>query len=187
MALGPYAVSNYYMETKMGQRTAMNNARQVILDVAKEFEAISGRKYGFFEEYRLEDADYAVLIIGSAAGTCKDAIDALRSKGIKAGLLKLRVFRPFPAKEIAAALSHCKAAAIMDRSDSFNGNGGPLGAEVSQALYNAHSSVLTVNYIYGLGGRDIRVEDFIDIYSRLQTIAETGTITDQYDYIGLRK
>ena len=75
----------------------------------------------------------------------------------------------------------------MDRSDSFNGNGGPLGAEVSQALYNAHSSVLAVNYIYGLGGRDIRVEDFEDIYSRLETIAATGQITDQFDYIGLRK
>ena len=187
MAVGPYAVSNYYMETKMGQRTAMHNAKQVILDVAKEFEAISGRHYGFFEEYRLEDAEYAILIIGSAAGTCKDAVDALRAQGKKVGLLKLRVFRPFPAEEIAAALAHCKSLAIMDRSDSFNGNGGPLGAEVSQALYNAHSSVPAVNYIYGLGGRDIRVEDFEDIYSRLETIAATGQITDQFDYIGLRK
>lgn len=187
MAVGPYAVSNYYMETKMGQRTAMHNAKQVILDVAKEFEAISGRHYGFFEEYRLEDAEYAILIIGSAAGTCKDAVDALRSQGKKVGLLKLRVFRPFPAEEIAAALAHCKSLAIMDRCDSFNGNGGPLGAEVSQALYNARSSVLAVNYIYGLGGRDIRVEDFEDIYSRLETIAATGQITDQFDYIGLRK
>lgn len=187
MAVGPYAVSNYYMETKMGQRTAMHNAKQVILDVAKEFEAISGRHYGFFEEYRLEDAEYAILIIGSAAGTCKDAVDALRAQDKKVGLLKLRVFRPFPAEEIAAALAHCKSLAIMDRSDSFNGNGGPLGAEVSQALYNARSSVLAVNYIYGLGGRDIRVEDFEDIYSRLETIAATEQITDQFDYIGLRK
>ena len=187
MAVGPYAVSNYYMETKMGQRTAMHNAKQVILDVAKEFEAISGRHYGFFEEYRLEDAEYAILIIGSAAGTCKDAVDALRAQGKKVGLLKLRVFRPFPAEEIAAALAHCKSLAIMELSDSFNGNGGPLGAEVSQAVYNARSSVLAVNYIYGLGGRDIRVEDFEDIYSRLETIAATGQITDQFDYIGLRK
>lgn len=171
----------------MGQRTAMHHAKQVILDVAKDFEAISGRHYGFFEEYQLEDADYAVLIIGSAAGTCKDAIDLLRSQGKKVGLLKLRVFRPFPAEEIATALSHCKSLAIMDRSDSFNGNGGPLGAEVSQALYNAHASVLAVNYIYGLGGRDIRVEDFEDIFQRLETIAATGQITDQFDYIGLRK
>ncbi len=187
MAVGPYAVSNYYMETKMGQRTAMHNAKQVILDVAKEYEAISGRKYGFFEEYMLEDAEYAVLIIGSAAGTCKDAVDKLRAEGKKVGLLKLRVFRPFPAEEIAAALAHCKSVAIMDRTDSFSGNGGPLGAEVSQAFYNAHISVPAVNYIYGLGGRDIRVEDFEVIYSRLETIAATGQITDQFDYIGLRK
>lgn len=187
IAVGPYAVSSYYMETKMGQRTAMCNAKQVILDVAKEFEGISGRKYGFFEEYKLDDADYAVLIIGSAAGTCKDAIDSLRAEGKKVGLLKLRVFRPFPAEEIATALSHCRSIAIMDRCDSFSGNGGPLGAEVSQALFNAHAATLAVNYIYGLGGRDIRVEDFEDIYSRLETIAETGRITDQFEYIGLRK
>ncbi len=187
IAVGPYAVSNYYMETKMGQRQGMANAKQVILDVAKEFAEISGRSYGLFEEYELADADYAVLIIGSAAGTCKDAIDALRAQGKKVGLLKLRVFRPFPAEEIAKAVAHVKALAIMDRADSFNGNGGPLGAEVSQALYNAKSDVSAVNYIYGLGGRDIRVEDFEDIFGRLERIAETGEITDQFDYIGLRK
>lgn len=134
-----------------------------------------------------EHSSMSATIGASAAGTCKDAIDALRAQGKKVGLLKLRVFRPFPAEEIAAALSHCKSLAIMDRCDSFSGNGGPLGAEVSQALYNAHSSALAVNYIYGLGGRDIRVEDFEDIYSRLERIAETGEITDQFDYIGLRR
>lgn len=96
MALGPYATSPYYMETKMGQNEAMKNAKQVILDVAKEFEEISGRKYGFFEEYRMEDAEYAIVMIGSAAGTTKEAIDELRNQGKKVGLLKIRVFRPFP-------------------------------------------------------------------------------------------
>ena len=111
MAVGPYAVSNYYMETKMAQNTAMRNAKQVILDVGKEYGEISGRTYGFFEEYQLEDAEYAVVIIGSAAGTTKDAIDALREQGKKVGLLKLRVFRPFPSEEIAKALANCKAVA----------------------------------------------------------------------------
>lgn len=117
MAMGPYAVSNYYMETKMAQNTAMNNAKKVILEVGKEYGALSGREYGFFEEYRLDDADYAIVIIGSAAGATKDAIDLLREQGMKVGLLKLRVFRPFPDEEIANALKHCKTVAIMDRSE----------------------------------------------------------------------
>lgn len=128
MAVGPYANSPFYMETKMNQRLAMENAKKVILEIADEFEKISGRKYGFFEEYRLEDADYAVVIIGSAAGTTKDAIDELREQGIKAGLLKIRVFRPFPGEEMAKVLSHVKAIAILDRAESFSACGGPIGS-----------------------------------------------------------
>ena len=112
MAVGPYAVSNYYMETKMAQNTAMKNAKKVILEVGEEFGRMSGREYGFFEEYRLEDAEYALVMIGSAAGTTKDAVDRLREQGMKVGLLKLRVFRPFPDEEIANALSNCKTVAI---------------------------------------------------------------------------
>ena len=113
MAVGPYATSPFYMESKMNQNEAMKNAKQVILDVADDFAKISGRQYGFFEEYKLEDADYAIVMIGSAAGTTKEAIDALRAQGKKVGLLKLRVFRPFPGEEIAKALAHTKAVAIL--------------------------------------------------------------------------
>ena len=165
MALGPYAVSNYYMETKRAQRQAMINAREVIL----------------------EDAEYAVVIIGSAAGTCKAAIDEIRSTtGKKAGLVKLRVFRPFPEEEIAKALSRVKAVAIMDRSEMFSATSGPLGAEVRAAMYQAHGTADVVNYFYGLGGRDITVSDFKAVYERLETIARTHVVTDMYEYIGLR-
>lgn len=185
MALGPYAVSNYYMETKKAQVEAMKNAKQVILDVGKEFGEMSGRSYGFFEEYKLSDADYAVVIIGSAAGTTKDAIDELREKGIKAGLLKLRVFRPFPAEEIAAALKNCKAIGIMDRSEGFNGQAGPLTAEISAALFRAKSQAEVVSYIYGLGGRDYRVEDALEVFDELKEAAN-GKEVEQFRYIGLR-
>ena len=114
-AVGPYAVSDYYMESRKAQAHAMENAKQVILDVAKDFEKISGRKYGLIEEYKMEDAEYAVVIIGSAAGTTKDAIDHMRENGEKVGLVKIRSFRPFPGKEIAKALKNCKAVAVMDR------------------------------------------------------------------------
>ncbi len=187
MSVGPYAVSNYYMETKRAQRQAMMNAKQVILDMAEKFEKMTGRKYGFFEEYRMEDAEYAIVIIGSAAGTCKAAIEQIRATtGKKVGLIKIRVFRPFPEEELAQALSKVKAVAIMDRCEMFSATSGPLGAEVRAALYQAKSDVEAVNYFYGLGGRDITVQDFEDIYNRLERIAETHEITDNYDYIGLR-
>lgn len=188
MSVGPYAVSNYYMETKRAQRQAMMNAKQVILDMADKFEKMTGRKYGFFEEYRMEDAEYAIVIIGSAAGTCKAAIEQIRATtGKKVGLIKIRVFRPFPEEELAAALSKVKAVAIMDRCEMFSATSGPLGAEVRAALYQAKSDVEAVNYFYGLGGRDITVQDFEDIYNRLEKIAETHEITDMYSYIGLRE
>jgi len=186
MAVGPYAVSNYCMEAKKAQAEAMRNAKQAILDVAKEFEAITGQKYGFFEEYQLEDAEYAVVAIGSVCGTTKDAIDALRAKGIKAGLLKIRVFRPFPGEEIAKALKHCKAIAIMDRSESYSSQGGPLGAEVTAALYREKATAETVNIMYGLSGRDVRVEDMEGVYEMLQKLAAGEVSFDQYPYLGLR-
>ena len=187
LAVGPYAVSNYYMETKRGQREAMKNARRVILEVAERFRAMTGREYGFFETYRMEDAEYAVVIIGSAAGTCKAAIEQIRSTtGKKVGLLKIRVFRPFPEEEIARALSGVKAVAILDRSEMFSATGGPLGAEVRAALYQAKAAAEAVNYLYGLGGRDITVENFCRVYEKLERIAAEHKIRDMYEYIGLR-
>ena len=186
MAVGPYAVSNYYMETKRSQRQAMENAREVILEMAEKFEKLTGRKYGFFEEYCMEDAEYVVVIIGSAAGTCKAAIEKLRAEGKKVGLLKIRVFRPFPEKELGEALKDRKAVAVLDRSEMFAATGGPLGTEVRSAMYSNGSNARVVNYFYGLGGRDITVEDFCTVYERLEEIAKTGETPDMYEFIGLR-
>ena len=187
MAVGPYAISAYAMEARKNQEIALENAKDVILKVAKDYEKVSGRKYGFFEEYRTKDADYIMLIMGSAAGTAKQAVDELREQGKKVGVLKLRVFRPFPAKEIAAALSRCKAVAIMDRCESYNGNGGPLGSEVTAALYRNKVMIEAVNYIYGLAGRDFTVENVFDIFAQLDDAVTSGSEIEQYQYIGLRK
>ena len=186
MAVGPYAVSNYYMETKRSQRQAMENAKEVILEMAEKFEKLTGRKYGFFEEYCMEDAEYVVVIIGSAAGTCKAAIEKLRAEGKKVGLLKIRVFRPIPEKELGEALKDRKAVAVLDRSEMFAATGGPLGTEVRSAMYSSGSNARVVNYFYGLGGRDITVEDFCTVYERLEEIAKDGEIPDMYEFIGLR-
>lgn len=188
MAVGPYAVSSYYMETKRGQREAMKNAKRVILETAEKFEKMTGRKYGFFEEYRMEDAEYVIVLIGSAAGTCKAAVDKIReTAGKKVGLLKIRVFRPFPEEELAGALKDKKAVAVLDRSEMFSATGGPLGTEVRAALYGVKSQAEVVNYFYGLGGRDITVEDFEEVYAKLEELAVTHETKDMYAYIGLRE
>lgn len=187
IAVGPYSVTNYAMEAKKNQETALENAKEVILEVAKKFKEISGREYGLFEEYKTEDADYIMLIMGSAAGTAKEAVDHLREQGKKVGVLKLRVFRPFPAEEIAEVLKGCKAAAIMDRCESYNGNGGPLGSEVTAGLYRSKVMIEAVNYIYGLAGRDFTVNEVYDIFAELEEAVENGKKVEQYQYIGLRK
>lgn len=187
MAVGPYSVTNYYFEAKRAQAEALKNAKQVTLEVAREYAKISGREYGLFEAYRMEDAAFAVVLIGSAAGTAKEAVDQLRAQGIKAGLIKIRLFRPFPGAEIAQALQNVKAVALMDRTESYNDCCGPIGAEVMTALYRAKADVLAVNYVYGLGGRDVRVEDMKGVYAQLQEIAECGYVENPYRYMGVRE
>ena len=187
MAVGPYSISDFYMEAKRAQAEGMKNVNQVVLDVAKEFAAMSGREYGLFEEYCMEDAETAVVMIGSAAGTTKDAIDKLRAQGEKVGLIKIRLYRPFPADEIAKALENVKAVAIMDRAEGYTNHGGPLGADVMSAMFRARSQALAVNYVYGLGGRDVRVEDMENVFADLKQIAETGDAGETYRYMGLRE
>ena len=187
MAVGPYAISDYYMEAKRNQAEALKNTVEVVKAVAKEFAGISGREYGLFEEYCMEDAERAVVIIGSAAGTTKDAIDALRAKGEKVGLIKIRLYRPFPADEIAEALKNVKAVAIMDRAEGYSNHGGPLGADVMSAMFRAKSQAHAVNYVYGLGGRDVRVEDMEGVFEDLKQIIADGDAGETYRYMGIRE
>ncbi|MBS6366004.1 MAG: pyruvate ferredoxin oxidoreductase [Clostridiales bacterium] len=187
LAVGPYDTCPYYMEHKVQQAHAMQNARQVILDVAADFEKTFGRKYGFFEAYRMEDAEIAVVLIGSTAGTAKVAVDQLREQGVRAGLVKLRVFRPFPAEELAQALSQVRAVAVMDKSEGFSGCGGPVFAETRSACYDLPSRPKLINIVYGLGGRDCAVADVLRVYSRLQAIAATGETGPIYTHMGQRE
>ncbi len=185
-SVGPYAITNFGMEGKKAQAHAMDSAKQVILDVAAEFEKVSGRKYGLYEGYELEDAEYVIVAIGSVCGTIKDAIDELRSEGVKAGLMKVRVFRPFPAREFVEAIKGAKAVAIMDRAESYSSQGGPLGSELMAAMYRGHLKAEAVNIVYGLCGRDVSVPEIKDIYSQLKDIEKNGTQGREYQYLGLR-
>ena len=187
LAIGPYGISAYYMDFKMQQVEAMRQAKPVILEVAKRFEEMTGRSYGFFEEYEMADAEAALVIIGSSAGTAKAAVDQMRKKGKKVGLIKLRVFRPFPMEELAAALSNVGAVAVMDKAEGFSNAGGPLFADVRSALYDLENRPKAINYVYGLGGRDIKTTDFEAIYEELFRILETGITGPVYRHIGQRE
>ena len=187
IAVGPLDLQSFLFEHKAGQAEAMKNAKQVIKEVSEEFEKWTGRKYGFFEEYMLDDAEIAIVCMNSTAGTTKAVINKLRENGIKAGLLKIRMFRPFPVDEVAEALSHLKAVAILDKADSLNGAGGALFEDVTSAMYVNKRQVPMVNYVYGIGGRDTTEAQIESVYSDLQKIAETGNIENPYRYLGLRK
>ena len=187
MAIGPLDLQAYLFEHKAQQGYAMKAAKQVILDVSKEFEKWTGRHYDLFEEYKLDDAEIAVVCMNSTAGTTKAVVDKLREQGIKAGLLKIRVYRPFPGKEVAKALSHLKAIAVLDKSDSLNAIGGALFEDVVSSMYVAKQNVPVVNYVYGIGGRDTTEKEINSVYTDLAEIAKNGKVEDPYRYLGLRK
>ena len=184
---GPLDLYDYYFEHKRQQIEAMKKAKKVVLETGKEFKQFFGREYKLFEEYRLSDAERAIVVLSSTAGTAKEVVDELRTKGEKVGLLKLRLFRPFPYKEIAQALSHLKAIAILDRSNSFGAFGGPLFTEIRSALLETGKVPQNVNYIYGLGGRDINQVDIASIYADLENIIKTCKVEERVKYFGVRE
>ena len=186
MAIGPLDLQAYLFEHKAQQGNAMKAAKQVILDVSKEFEKWTGRHYDLFEEYRLDDAEIAIVCMNSTAGTTKAVVDKLREQGVKAGLLKIRVYRPFPGEEVAKALSHLKAVAVLDKSDSLNAIGGALFEDVVSNMYVAKQNVPVVNYVYGIGGRDTTEKEINSVYTDLAEITKNGKVENPYRYLGLR-
>ncbi|TFH23838.1 pyruvate ferredoxin oxidoreductase [Candidatus Bathyarchaeota archaeon] len=189
MTMGPIALQNYYFEFKRQQDEAMKNAYKKIQEINNEFAQISGRSYGngLIDVYKLDDAEIIVVCVGSTSGTLKVVVDELREEGIKAGLLRLRTFRPLPVEELRNALKNAKAIAVMDKSMSFGGFGGAVYHEVRHALYDAQAHPPIVNYIYGLGGRDSNPRAFRTIFEDLRRIAKTGQIEKQISYFGLRE
>lgn len=187
IAIGPLDLQAYLFEHKAGQAEAMKNAKKVIKEVAEDFEKWTGRKYEFFEKYKLDDAEIAIVCMNSTAGTTKAVVDKLREQGVKAGLLKLRMYRPFPAEEIAEALSHLKAVAILDKADSLNAAGGALFEDVTSAMYVNEKHVPMINYVYGIGGRDTTEKQLESVYSDLSEIAQSRKVENPYRYLGLRK
>ncbi|MDI6827597.1 MAG: transketolase C-terminal domain-containing protein [Armatimonadota bacterium] len=188
ITVGSLDLTDFYFEHKRSQAEPMFHALPIIEEIGAEFGEKFGRKYGLFEEYYLDDAELAIVVLGSTAGTAKVVINELRKKGIKAGMLKLRVFRPFPEKQIAEILSRIKAVAVLDRSDGMAGTGGPVYAEVRSALYDCENRPTVVNYIYGLGGRDINLDHIASVFADLEAISKNGKRPHKaITYLGVRE
>ncbi|MBL7063546.1 MAG: pyruvate ferredoxin oxidoreductase [Anaerolineae bacterium] len=186
---GPLDFYDYYYEHKRQQVEAMEHAQGVILEVAGEFNKKFNRNYGLFEPYKLDDAEVAVIAANSTAGTVKVVVDKLRDEGLKVGLLKMRLFRPFPAKELTDALRHLKAVAVMDRSISFGAmnNAGPLFLELVAALALHGVQAPVADYVYGLGGRDILPSEIERVYRDALKMAETGQVERSVTYLSVRE
>ncbi|MDI6891687.1 MAG: pyruvate ferredoxin oxidoreductase [Actinomycetota bacterium] len=184
---GPFdGLGGFYFEHKKAQIEAIERSRKVVLDVADEFKRISGREYGCFEPYRLDDAEVALVVLNSAAGTSKCVVDAMREEGYPVGILKLRVFRPFLARELSEALKHLKAVAILERATS-PGSFGPLYAEIRSALYDLEARPKMVNLIYGLGGREFRPEHAKEAFGVCLKVAQTKRVEKPLGYLGLKE
>lgn len=184
--VGPLVLPDYFAELKYQQALAMDRAHDVIIDVAKEFEKVSGRKYSFFEEYKMEDAERVVVVLSSTAGTAKAVVDQLRAAGEKVGLLKPRVLRPFPAAEMVHALSGAKAVAVMDRADTFSNQGGQVFTELRAAFYNEKTRPLMRGYIFGLGGRDTTTREIKKVFADLGDDLKAGHVGQVVSHLDVR-
>jgi pyruvate ferredoxin oxidoreductase alpha subunit len=186
VTFGPNDYHDYFFEHKRQQIAAMEKALEVVPRIGEEFGRITGRYYGLVEGYQLEDAEYAVVAIGSSVGTLRLVVDQLRFEGIKAGLLKIRCLRPFPAAAIVEELKGKKAIGVLDRSLSFGAQGNPLFLEICTALFTAGLTPKVINYVYGLGGRDTIPLQFRQVFEELMEVDKTGQVQPGVRYIGLR-
>ena len=184
MSVGPMDLQPYLMEHKKQQQVAMSNALKVIADISKEFGDLTGRHYDFFEKYEMEDADYVIVCMNSTAGTVKDTVDKLRNKGIKAGLLKIRVFRPFPGEMIVDALKNVKAVAVLDKVAFLSNTAGPLYEDIVSAMFHNGVKLNVINYSYGIGGRDVTEELIMSVYKDLENLKD---MSEPYRYLGLKE
>ncbi len=189
ITLGAMDFSDFYFEHKVSQLDGMNASPQVILEVGREFQKSFGGDccYDFFEAYQMADAEMAVVVLGSTAGATRLVVDDLRSRGVAAGMIKLRCFRPFPYAELAQALSGVKACAVLDRSIAYGGDGGPVHLDVRAALYGCHPVPIMSNYIYGLGGKPIDAEHLMSVYDDLKEAIVHGHPKRRVGYLNLKE
>jgi pyruvate ferredoxin oxidoreductase alpha subunit len=186
VTMGAFAMSDYFTEMQKAKNEALINSKKVILEVWAEWAKMFGRAYKPVETYKAEDAEILMLTMGSMGETAEMAIDALREKGVSVGLLKLRLWRPFPFEEIKAVLKNAKKLIVTDRAVSFGGPGGPVFSEIKSALYSDAQRLVIYNYIIGLGGRDVTVKDFIGMVEKVIPYSAEKTV-NTYEFWGVRE
>ncbi len=184
---GPLDLYDYFFEHKRQEAEAMSRAAKIVKQIGEEYEKISGRRYDLVHPYGMEDAETAIVVLSSTAGTTRVTARELREKGQKVGMLKIRCFRPFPKDEIVELLEDLKAVAVLDRADGMGAYGAPVFNEIRNALYDADGHPEVVNYVYGLGGRDIGVKEIKKVYDDLSEIARTGKVKQRLNYLGVRE
>jgi pyruvate ferredoxin oxidoreductase alpha subunit len=182
VTFGPLELTDYYFESKRQQEEAMEKAKLLFLEIGRELSKITGHNYTYFEEYMTKDADAVIVTMSSTAGTTKAVIDRMRKQGKKAGLLKIKLFRPFPYAEVGKALAKAKVVAVLDRSASFGANA-PLFGEVKSSLFDLERRPKLQSYLFGLGGRDIFEKDIEKVFEDLLA----GNVEGKKRFIGLRE
>jgi pyruvate ferredoxin oxidoreductase alpha subunit len=187
LTMGPLDLQDYYFEHKLHQVDAMNHALQAIPEIEAEYSKISGRRYSFLEEYKTEDADIALIGLGSTMGTVRYVVDQLREEGIKAGLIKLRIFRPFPTNALIEAMRNIPVLGVLDKSASFGAPGGPIYEEIKTIFFDEEKRPIIKGFIHGLGGRDTSPLMIKGMYDELLEAMEKGRVTEQVTFIGVRE
>lgn len=187
VTIGALCFTDYYYEFKRQQVEAMQNVQRVLDRVCKEYRGVSGRNYGVLDAYGMEDAQAAVICLGSTAGTAKDVARKLRAQGKKVGVIKLWLYRPFPSEEVSAALRNVKAVAVLDKAISFGARYGALCSDVVSSLHTLKESPKIFNVIFGLGGRDIQPSDIESVFGEALEIAKTGTVKEETMFLGVRE
>ncbi len=188
VSFGPLDLYDYYFEHKVPQMKAMERAKEVVRRVNEEWYELTGRRYGdgVLDTYGVEDADVIVTVLGSTAGTVRHVARSLRREGRRVGVVRIRLYRPFPFEELRNILRNAKVVGVMDRALSF-GSFGPSYLDVTAALYPLKNRPLIKNYVYGLGGRDVPPSLIKEMFNDLLRIAEEGVVKEPLKLLGVRE
>ena len=186
VTMGPMGVPEYYEEFKCMQQEAMRAAKEKLVKVGNEFGKRFGRRYKLIERYHSDDADVILLTMGSLSSSAKELIDRYRARGEKVGLVKVRSFRPFPVRELIDALEHAKAVAILEKDISL-GSAGALFIDTAAAFINVEKAPLMLDFICGLGGRDLEALQIKEAIRGAARAAESGEVRKAVRWLGLRE
>jgi len=186
LSMGPLDLQDFYFEHKLQQVEAMKLALVAMSDVDAEYAKVSGRRYGMLHPYRMEDAEVAIMGLGSTMGTVRHVVDGLRDEGVKAGMVGMRVFRPFPVEELIEAIGDVSVVGVLDKAASFGAPGGPLYEEVKTVFYDEADRPLIADYVYGLGGRDASPGLIRGVFNSLAEIRSKGEVSEKVSYVGVR-